>query len=208
MTVPLSWRRSALLGALSLMTLMVAADRVRASLAGVPASSPPPVERNQRGEASPELRSLAAGDLVIPVAGVRREDLRGDFGAPRGGNRTHQAIDILAPRGTEVLAAVDGTIEKLYTSDAGGLTLYLFDQKRERNYYYAHLDAYAEGLREDQRVTRGEVIGYVGTTGNAPTGAPHLHFAIETVPPTGEWWKGEPTDPYPLLRSRGVTVPE
>ena len=144
--------------------------------------------------------------IMIPVAGVVRTDLRDTFGAARTGH-THGALDIMAARGTPVLAAVDGTIRKLFTSRAGGLTIYEFDGAETMNYYYAHLDAYAIGLREGNHVKRGEVIGYVGSTGNAPANAPHLHFAMTVVPPTKEWWKGEAIDPYPILMERGVTTP-
>jgi peptidoglycan LD-endopeptidase LytH len=140
-----------------------------------------------------------AGGLVIPVDGVTPDHLKSDFNDARGGFRVHHAIDILAPRGTPVRAAVAGTIRKLFVSRAGGITIYEFDEKEERVYYYAHLDRYADFLREGLSVAQGDVIGYVGTTGNAPQNTPHLHFAIAILPPTKEWWKGEPIDPYPLL---------
>lgn len=145
-------------------------------------------------------KPLAAGTrIIIPVRGVASSDLHDNFLQPRNGGRTHGALDILAPRGTPVIAAVDGTIRKLFTSRAGGLTIYEFDQAEERVYYYAHLDRYADGIGEGSVVRQGTVIGYVGTTGNAPPGTPHLHFAIELLPPTKEWWKGQPVNPYPLL---------
>ncbi len=97
-----------------------------------------------------------------------------------------------------------GTIRKLFVSRAGGITIYEFDERQERVYYYAHLDHYADFLREGMIVAQGDVIGYVGTTGNAPVNTPHLHFAISILPPAKEWWKGEPIDPYPLL-SEGAT---
>ncbi|HET7711088.1 MAG TPA: M23 family metallopeptidase [Thermoanaerobaculia bacterium] len=137
--------------------------------------------------------------MLIPVAGIEANVLRDGFDEGRGGGRTHRAIDIMAPRGTPVVAAVDGTIRKLFTSRAGGLTIYQFDEAEERVFYYAHLDQYAAGMREGMRVTRGDVIGYVGTTGNAPLKSPHLHFSIEMLPPTKEWWRGVPINPYPLL---------
>jgi murein DD-endopeptidase MepM/ murein hydrolase activator NlpD len=119
----------------------------------------------------------------------------------RGGDtRIHHAIDILAPRGTSVIAAVDGTIRKLFNSRAGGLTIYQFDVPEQRIYYYAHLDSYAAGIDQGMFVRQGTVIGYVGTTGNAPPGTPHLHFSIENLPASKEWWKGEPVNPYDLLR--------
>lgn len=144
------------------------------------------------------------GEIIIPVAGVVASELRDNYLQSRGGGtRLHGAIDIMAPRGTPVLAAVDGTVRKIFTSKAGGLTIYQFDEDEERVYYYAHLDAYADGLHEGQVVPQGTVIGYVGTTGNAPPDAPHLHFAIELLAPTKEWWKGRPINPYPVLTSSG-----
>lgn len=142
---------------------------------------------------------LPTTDLIIPVSGIRAEDLKDTYSQSRGIGRAHNAIDILAPHGTPVVAAVDGTIRKLFNSRAGGVTIYQFDRAEERVYYYAHLDRYVDGLREGDFVRQGTVIGYVGTTGNAPPGTPHLHFAIEVLPPTKEWWKGSPVNPYPLL---------
>jgi murein DD-endopeptidase MepM/ murein hydrolase activator NlpD len=148
--------------------------------------------------------SIASDTVVIPVAGIRADDLKDNFADPRSGH-VHGALDIMAPRGTPVLAAVDGTIRKLFTSRAGGLTIYEFDRAGEMSYYYAHLDRYVDGLREGREVKRGDIIGYVGSTGNAPANAPHLHFAISVLPPTGEWWKGEAINPYPILTGRGIT---
>ena len=109
-------------------------------------------------------------------------------------------MDILAPRGTPVVAATDGRIAKLYTSAAGGLTIYQFDAEERFCYYYAHLDSYAPNLREGENVAQGRVIGYVGTTGNAPPGTPHLHFAIYKLGADKKWWDGEPLDPFLVLR--------
>jgi murein DD-endopeptidase MepM/ murein hydrolase activator NlpD len=142
--------------------------------------------------------------LVIPVAGIAKGSLRDDFDNIHSGH-PHHAIDILAPRGTPVLAAVDGTIRKLFDSRAGGLTIYEFDLATERSYYYAHLDSYARNIAEGMRVKQGYVIGYVGTTGNAPPGTPHLHFAINLLPADKAWSKGEAINPYPILVGRGVT---
>jgi murein DD-endopeptidase MepM/ murein hydrolase activator NlpD len=140
--------------------------------------------------------------VAIPVFGITAADLRDTYEQARGGGRTHHAIDILAPRGTPVIAAVPGTIRKLFISNGGGLTIYQFDEAEERVYYYAHLDRYANGIAEGQFVEQGSVIGYVGTTGNAPPGTPHLHFSIEVLPPTKEWSKGQPVNPYPVLLGR------
>ena len=164
-----------------------------AQAADSPAQIPPSVRND----------GVVRNDLLhLPIAGIRAEDLRSDFNEPRSGGRRHEAIDIRAPRGTPVLAVADGMIRKLFTSKAGGLTIYHYDETEKTCYYYAHLDRYADGIREGMRVTRGTVIGYVGTTGNAPPDTPHLHFAIHRLPSTKEWWKGEPIDPYPLLTGR------
>jgi peptidoglycan LD-endopeptidase LytH len=143
------------------------------------------------------------GGVIVPVAGITASDLNDNYLQARGGGtRTHGAIDIMAPRNTPVLAAVDGTIHKLFTSAGGGLTIYQFDQREELVYYYAHLDRYALTVHEGQFVKQGSVIGFVGTTGNAAPDAPHLHFAIEVLPPTKEWWKGTPVNPYPILTAQ------
>jgi len=152
--------------------------------------------------APPMVDSIA---IAIPVAGIRASQLRDNFSDARAGH-IHQALDIMAARGTPVLAAVDGTIRKLFTSRAGGLTIYEFDRAGTLCYYYAHLDRYAFQLTEGKEVRRGDVIGYVGSTGNAPANAPHLHFAMTVLPPTKEWWKGQAIDPYPILMQKGVTI--
>lgn len=159
-------------------------------------------------DSAPALAATDNGaELLIPVRGVVASELHDTYAQARSGGRVHDAIDILAPRGTPVIAAVDGTIRKLFTSNAGGLTIYEFDRAARRVYYYAHLDSYANGLAEGLVVARGTVIGYVGTTGNAPANTPHLHFAIEDLPPSKEWWKGTPLNPYPLLTTRAATLP-
>jgi len=143
--------------------------------------------------------TLGREPLVMPVEGARAADLRDSFEQTRGSARKHQAIDITAPRGTPVVAAADGTIEKLFPSEQGGLTVYEFDPERRYCYYYAHLDRYAENIREKQLVRRGERLGYVGTTGDASAEAPHLHFAIFRLGPAKLWWVGTPVNPYPFL---------
>lgn len=143
--------------------------------------------------------SPGSDGILIPVSGIEERDLLDTYSQARSGGRVHNAIDILAPHGTPVIAAVDGTIRKLFTSNAGGLTIYQFDVGEERVYYYAHLDHYAD-IAEGDFVKQGTVIGYVGTTGNAGQ-TPHLHFAIELLPATKEWWKGSPVNPYPILAS-------
>jgi murein DD-endopeptidase MepM/ murein hydrolase activator NlpD len=142
---------------------------------------------------------LAQRPLVVPVAGVRPEALVDTYEQGRVGHR-HEAIDIAAPRGTPVLAVDDGRAVKLFTSVPGGLTVYQFDPAGQLAYYYAHLDRYAPGLKEGMPLRRGDVIGYVGSTGNASPDAPHLHFAVFRLGPLAQWWKGEPVNPYPALR--------
>jgi murein DD-endopeptidase MepM/ murein hydrolase activator NlpD len=137
--------------------------------------------------------------LTIPVRGIGSDDLMSSFHDARG-SRRHEAIDILAPRGTEVLAVEDGTIKKLFTSAAGGLTIYQFDPSERFVYYYAHLDRYASGLKEEAMVRKGDVIGFVGTTGNAPEGTPHLHFAVSKLDPDRRWWGGTALDPFVIWR--------
>jgi murein DD-endopeptidase MepM/ murein hydrolase activator NlpD len=142
-----------------------------------------------------DLGDLRNRALLIPVRGVTADALVSSFLDGRG-QRVHEAIDILAPRGTEVLAVENGTVSKLFTSNAGGLTVYQFDPSGTFVYYYAHLDAYASGLKEGAKLTRGDVLGYVGTTGNAPKDTPHLHFAISKLDPDRRWWGGTPLDPF------------
>ena len=133
-----------------------------------------------------------------PIIGLTAGDLHDTFDQTRGKGR-HEAIDIMEPRGTPVHAVVDGTIAKLFLSKPGGNTIYLFDQAGEFCYYYAHLDRYAPNLREGMHVSRGEVVAFVGSTGNASPEAPHLHFTIFHLGPEKKWWKGTPVNPYPFL---------
>jgi murein DD-endopeptidase MepM/ murein hydrolase activator NlpD len=148
---------------------------------------------------SAAIDALAGRDLLMPVVGVSPLALRDTYHDSRSGGRTHEALDIMASRGTPVRAVEGGVVAKLFDSKAGGLTVYQFDPTNTYCYYYAHLDRYASGLQEGQSVVRGEVIGYVGSTGNASPDAPHLHFAVFRLGPERQWWKGDPIDPYPLL---------
>jgi peptidoglycan LD-endopeptidase LytH len=151
-------------------------------------------------EATPaELAELSAS-LIVPVQGVRPQELRDTYPERRdGGTRPHEALDILAPRGSPVLSATDGVLRKLHSSTAGGLMIYAGDASDRFVLIYGHLDRYADGLVEGAPLRRGQVIGYVGTTGNAPALTPHLHFAIARGRPSVEWWRGTPVNPYPLL---------
>lgn len=167
-----------------------------------PAVLPPP---EAAPEAAPLLLAEPASDLRrrrldLPVQGADREALRDSFDELRGGNRRHEAIDILAPMNTPVVAVEDGVIAKLFRSDAGGNTVYLFDPTSTYVYYYAHLDHYASGLAEGKRVKRGQVLAFVGVTGNAPKDTPHLHFAIFKLTAEKKWWQGTPVDPYEVLK--------
>jgi murein DD-endopeptidase MepM/ murein hydrolase activator NlpD len=139
-------------------------------------------------------------DLLIPVEGVRPDQLIRQFADERGGSRRHEALDILAPRNTPVKAVESGKIARLFLSKAGGITVYQFDPSGDFCYYYAHLERYADGLREGDTVRKGQVLGYVGTSGNAPKNTPHLHFAIFRLTEAKRWWEGTPIDPYDVLR--------
>jgi murein DD-endopeptidase MepM/ murein hydrolase activator NlpD len=143
---------------------------------------------------------LAARALQFPVDGIRPETIRDTFDDGRPDHR-HEALDIMAPRGTPVRAVEDGKLVKLFESKPGGLTVYQFDPAGELVYYYAHLDRYAEGLHEGMQLRRGDLIGYVGTTGNAAPDAPHLHFAAFVLGPERQWWKGEALNPYCAWRA-------
>ncbi len=147
---------------------------------------------------------VSPSGLAIPVAGIRPERLSDTFNASRaGGRRVHDAIDIMAPRGTPVVAAADGVVERLHFSQGGGgITAYVRSPDRQWSYYYAHLDAYAPGLREGQQIRRGDPIGLVGFTGNASPADPHLHFAVHRMGPNDRWWQGRAINPYPLLAAR------
>ena len=134
------------------------------------------------------------------MTGVDPDKLVRSYHDARNGGREHEALDILAPRGTPVVAVEDGTIAKLFNSKAGGITLYQFDPGKEYAYYYAHLDRYADGIKEGDRLRRGQVIGFVGTTGNAPKDTPHLHFAVFRLTADKHWWEGTPIDPYDILK--------
>lgn len=160
--------------------------------------APPHLERPP----IPPPADLAARDLLIPVQGVTREELLDTFDDARGGGRVHEAIDIMAPRDTPVLAVEGGRIVKLFSSAQGGLTLYQFDPTETYAYYYAHLERYVPGLKEGDVVARGQVIGHVGTSGNAGPDNPHLHFAMFRLNAQKNWWQGQAINPYPILSRR------
>lgn len=173
---------------------VVAGDTVRVDSARAAVAEPPRPRE-----------VLSSRGLVLPVDGIRPDDLVDTFEAARSEGRVHNAIDILAPRGTLVRAAVDGEVVRLFESEKGGRTIYQIGAETPssgvRVYYYAHLEAYADGLAEGQRVRAGDVIGTVGDSGNAAPGNTHLHFAIWDAPSADDFWDGEPINPYGLLAS-------
>ncbi|QHB72710.1 M23 family metallopeptidase [Stenotrophomonas sp. 364] len=177
-------------------TLVASSRAAPTAMASSAAPATPPAP-----SPAPTVSTPADGSaLLLPVQGITAAQLQDTFTDARSEGRVHDAIDILAPAGTPVLAVADGTIEKLFNSDRGGLTVYQFEPGGRYCYYYAHLERYADGLAEKQTVTRGQVIGYVGSTGNASPEAPHLHFEIHTLGPEKHWWEGASLNPYPVLR--------
>jgi murein DD-endopeptidase MepM/ murein hydrolase activator NlpD len=147
----------------------------------------------------PDAYVAPGATLAIPVRGVRPEQLRDTYAAARSGGRVHNAIDIMAPEGTPVLAAADGTILKLRTGGLGGVTVYQLGTDGQTMYYYAHLQRYAAGLREGLPIWKGQLIAYVGDTGNAGRGNFHLHFSVSQLADARRWWEGENVNPYPML---------
>jgi murein DD-endopeptidase MepM/ murein hydrolase activator NlpD len=189
----LTWSRSETIKPVPLASTEV-------TLSGSPTPYPsPPAESSPTDVASPTPLVSPAG-LIIPVAGVRADQLLDTFSAARGEGRVHDAIDIPAPQGTPVLAAANGKIVKLFQSERGGTTIYQLSSDEKFIYYYAHLDGYAARLSEGQTVTQGETIAYVGDTGNAGAGNYHLHFSIAITSNPKRYWEGVNINPYPLLR--------
>lgn len=148
-----------------------------------------------------EMSRLRARGLTIPLQNVAASQLIDTYLQPRSGSVAHEALDIMAPRGTPVIAVGDGPVAKLFLSKPGGLTLYQFDPQGEYSYYYAHLDSYAQGLKEGDMVRKGQIIAYVGSTGNASPDAPHLHFAVFRLGPARQWWRGTPINPFLIWRN-------
>ena len=154
--------------------------------------------------ATPSELAALSSQLIIPVRGVAVRDLRDSYTEPRGGgSRSHKALDIPAPRNTPVLAATSGRILRKFSSKDGGNMIYATDASEKFILMYAHLDHYADNLVDGMAVRQGDVIGYVGTTGNAPPDVPHLHFALARASDVRDWWKGTPINPFPLLASHG-----
>lgn len=199
--VPLAMRLPVLLPMLALAftgcarQLYVAPSAVPrgAAVRAVPIPSLPPLSSSEA------VNYLLARGLQIPVAGMTVAQLRDTFDEGRDAGRVHRALDILAPRGTPVLAADSGRVLRVGSNALGGNTIYATDPQGRVVYYYAHLDAYRPGLVEGAMIARGDTLGVVGTTGNAPRDTPHLHFQVMRMPSDGRYWDGDPINPYPLL---------
>ncbi len=147
------------------------------------------------------IHDLRTRRLTLPINGISAESLKGSFNEMRGETH-HEAVDILAPRNTPVHALEDGTIAKLFLSKFGGNTIYQIDPAGEYVYYYAHLEAYEPTIKEGGKVKRGQVIGFVGTSGNAPPNSPHLHLSISILTPEKKWWQARAVDPYEVYKSK------
>jgi murein DD-endopeptidase MepM/ murein hydrolase activator NlpD len=161
---------------------------------------PPGADHAPSSSSSPSSGAGYSINLIIPVEGVRPDNLRDSFDAVRSGGRLHRAIDIIAPRGTPVLAAADGEIIRLSYNAAGGVTIYQMSDDKKLIFYYAHLDGYADDLSPGDYARQGDVIGYVGNTGNAAAGKCHLHFSIWAITDQKKYWTGDNINPYPILR--------
>ena len=193
--------------------LLLAAACVRRPNTSVPPVSFPDVEplpavAPPASAASPRVKEedallLRERALMVPVAGVRPDQLRDTFDERRSGGRTHRAIDILAPRGTLVVSADSGTVYRIRKNALGGLVVYALDPTGRLVYYYAHLDRFADGLAEGMPLAKGDPIGYVGTTGNAPRGTPHLHFQVMRLDDPKRYWDGVPLDSRPFFAHDG-----
>jgi len=179
--------RRLLLPVLALMTLGACAGRSAAE-------TPRPMT---------EREYLRSRDMMVPVHGFKRSQLRDTFNAPRSGGRAHLALDVMARRGTPVVAADGGTVRRIDSNALGGRTVYVVDHAQRFVHYYAHLDRWAPGLRVGQTIRRGDLLGTVGTTGNSPSTAPHLHYQLLRYRGTRMWWTGDPINPIPYLKKKG-----
>jgi murein DD-endopeptidase MepM/ murein hydrolase activator NlpD len=185
---------------IGLVWLAVTQRPVETQITQIETPAPEPIP-SPTPEPPPAANFIGQVELIIPVAGVRPEQLLDTFDDARSEGRVHDAIDIMAPAGTPVLAAAAGKIVKLFQSERGGMTIYQLSADEKTIYYYAHLQGYANGLAEGNVVRQGDVIAYVGDTGNAGVGNYHLHFSIAAVSDPKRYWEGTAINPYPLLRS-------
>lgn len=193
------------LAALVLLATAACAPGLTPMVRATPAAAPAPApERDRSGDALTDADYLHERQLMVPVAGVAPARIPDSFTADRG-DHVHNALDILAPRGTPVLAADDGRVLRVSSNRLGGLTVYLLDAAERFVYYYAHLDRYRDGLHAGMTVARGELLGYVGTTGNAPENVPHLHFQAMRYR-RDRYWDGPPVNPKPYLALPGAEV--
>jgi murein DD-endopeptidase MepM/ murein hydrolase activator NlpD len=151
------------------------------------------------GSSSSDMAYLFSRHLLMPVAGADMSKVDDSFSEPRDGGRVHRAIDILAPRGTPILSADDGKILRMSSSSLGGITMYTVDPDARLVYYYAHMDHYNDAMSPGREIVKGDTLGFVGTTGNAPKDMPHLHFQVMRWPADGKYWDGEPIDPFEAL---------
>ena len=200
--VPVDASRSVVMAPALACVPLAAVAKPEPSVVETPGSEPapaPPLAQASAPVAAFDASVPVADQLLIPVAGINANALKDTFNEARGSERRHEALDILAPKGTQVFAVADGKVAKLFTSKPGGLTVYQFDTSEKFAYYYAHLDRYAPDLKDGMNLKRGDLVGYVGVSGNADPQTPHLHFAIFELGPQKQWWKGNPVNPYPLL---------
>jgi murein DD-endopeptidase MepM/ murein hydrolase activator NlpD len=202
------WGVLALVLGLNACTVAIGAAPEGARTAATPSRAQPRdrifIRASSPAEDAAEERTVAGtlapgASLLIPVRGITPEQLSDSYSAPRSGGRVHNAIDIMAPAGAPVVAAADGTIRRLRTGGLGGITIYQVGADGVTLYYYAHLQRYAAGIRDGLPVQRGQVIAYVGDTGNAGPGNYHLHFSVGRLTDPERWWESENVNPYPLL---------
>ena len=180
----------------------VAASRPSTARPAATASTTEPASASSGASpsASADIDYLRTRQILVPVAGADMSKVYDTFNDPRdGGERVHRAIDILAPRGTPILSADDGRILRMSTNALGGISMYTVDPQNRIVYYYAHMDHYNDAMSPGREIVKGDTLGYVGTTGNAPKNMPHLHFQVMRWPADGKYWNGEPIDPYELL---------
>jgi murein DD-endopeptidase MepM/ murein hydrolase activator NlpD len=170
------------------------------------AATPPPAESLETpllmsvsSSASADVAYLRSRVMLMPVAGATMDRVEDSFSEPRDGGRVHRAIDILAPRGTPVLSADDGQVLRMSTSGLGGIAIFAKDANGRMVYYYAHMDRFHSTMAEGRELSKGDTIGFVGTTGNAPKNTPHLHFQVMRMPADGRYWDGDPINPFSLL---------
>ena len=202
-------RRLSRLTAVALTFALAACSHRPPEIAPVPAPVPTPasVPHADGVNTSADVIELQSRALMVPVSGIDASRIPDSFHEARDGARIHRAVDILAPRGTAVLSTDTGSVLRVSSNRLGGLTVYAVDPERRLVYYYAHLDHYVAGLRAGMPLAKGQVIGYVGTTGNAPPDTPHLHFQVMRMDDPKHYWEGTPLDPRPYFAAAGRATP-